>query len=1078
MSALNRTSRFSTKSQASMSASVAASSSDSGTMKALAHIKDLMKRPAEEINESILSSALDAIEHAGAIDDRKMLLENLLSFMADHPSGKISHMARTFVIKNLYNDLTHPPATYIGPEYQFRTADGSNNNPDSPNLGKAGTPYARSVQQSNPLPRNQMPDAGLVFDTLLRREKFVGHPAGLSSLMFSFAALVVHSVFRTDHTPGKGHINMTSGYVDLAPLYGNDQTTQNKVRIKYEHDKKAQNEVRIDEGRGLLHPDIFAEDRLLFLPPAVAVLLVLFNRNHNYIARRLLEINERGTWKDPAHHQLSQAQLEKQDEEIFQIARLCNSAWFAAIVFSDYFSCILGLVRKGSNWSLEPFDEMRNDDHQIFERGRGNACSVEFNCLYRWHATTSVQDEEWISRQLQKMFPSKKPEEITLRDFYQTEGQLEKKTETDLTHWTFGDLERQKEGSNKGAFKDSDLANYLMNATSHHAAAFGARGTPSVMRLHEIMGIEANRSWGVCSLNDFRKFLGLKTYSSFLEWNPDAAVAEAAEKLYGHIDNLELYVGLQAEQTKPVREGTGLCPGYTITRAILSDAIALTRGDRFFTQDCTPYNMTAWGFADCQRDPNGYGFGSTLGRLLLRTLPNDYTADSVYTWFPFVHPEPMQGFLNDLGKLDGYSVERPKPRGPSTTVNNYVEVDQVLCNTDRFVPEYIDRAAVVVQGNGFFAASANGAEEQRQFISALTPSPEAVTSICAYFYNKTKELIEQSSFPLIGEKTRAVNIVRDVLRFLPLRWAATEVAGIPMKTKQNPSGVYTETQLFDMLSEIYQFVFLEVEPAKYMLSQQRVKDHVQELTRVIKSGLDGADNKPSAMPFGSLSDFFGVRGKNHNEISKRLLEFGCSTDHVVNSILALMVSATVDMSLALTNVVNQLLDSRKNSTIASQAVKNLHTEDTYSLTGYVLEALRIDPPFTGVYRIAKQDGTVASLTIRQGERLFLDVAAANMNEDAFPNPTTLDTTRTSRSRYLHGDGCFEILGEDLASKIMAEVLRGILSFDNVRRGPGQSGNLPRFEDKALPILRYAYLNEKMMPSAWPTSMVISYDVSA
>jgi linoleate 10R-lipoxygenase len=97
----------------------------------------------------------------------------------------------------------------------------------------------------------------------------------------------------------------------------------------------------------------------------------------------------------------------------------------------------------------------------------------------------------------------------------------------------------------------------------------------------------------------------------------------------------------------------------------------------------------------------------------------------------------------------------------------------------------------------------------------------------------------------------------------------------------------------------------------------------------------------------------------------------------------------------LTNVVNQLLDSRKNSTIASQAVKNLHTEDTYSLTGYVLEALStcpimadlplltsipgIDPPFAGVYRIAKQDGTVASLTIKQGERLFLDVAAANMN---------------------------------------------------------------------------------------------------
>jgi len=216
-------------------------------------------------------------------------------------------------------------------------------------------------------------------------------------------------------------------------------------------------QVRIKEGRGLLHPDIFAEDRLLFLPPAVCVLLVLFNRNHNvcplilrlprlliqtlpqkYIARQLLEINERGTWKDPGQHHLSQAQLAKQDEEIFQIARLCNCAWFAAIVFSDYFSCILGLVRQGSTWSLEPFDQIRNNDHQIFDRGRGNACSVEFNSLYRWHATTSVEDEQWITRQFQHMFPSKKPEDITLKDFYQTEGKLEQKTETDLAHWTFG----------------------------------------------------------------------------------------------------------------------------------------------------------------------------------------------------------------------------------------------------------------------------------------------------------------------------------------------------------------------------------------------------------------------------------------------------------------------------------------------------------------------------------------------------------------------------------------------------------------------------------------------------------------
>lgn len=44
---------------------------------------------------------------------------------------------------------------------------------------------------------------------------------------------------------------------------------------------------------------------------------------------------------------------------------------------------------------------------------------------------------------------------------------------------------------------------------------------------------------------------------------------------------------MQAEQAKEPQPGAGLCPGFTISRAILSDAVALTRGDRFLTVDYT-----------------------------------------------------------------------------------------------------------------------------------------------------------------------------------------------------------------------------------------------------------------------------------------------------------------------------------------------------------------------------------------------------------------------------------------------------------------------------------------------------------
>ena len=50
------------------------------------------------------------------------------------------------------------------------------------------------------------------------------------------------------------------------------------------------------------------------------------------------------------------------------------------------------------------------------------------------------------------------------------------------------------------------------------------------------------------------------------EWNPDPEIARVAEQLYNHPDNLELFVGLMAEEAKPSMPGSGLAPGYTISR--------------------------------------------------------------------------------------------------------------------------------------------------------------------------------------------------------------------------------------------------------------------------------------------------------------------------------------------------------------------------------------------------------------------------------------------------------------------------------------------------------------------------------
>ena len=146
--------------------------------------------------------------------------------------------------------------------------------------------------------------------------------------------------------------------------------------------------------------------------------------------------------------------------------------------------------------------------------------------------------------------------------------------------------------------------------------------------------------------------------------------------------------------------GAGLCPGYTISRAILSDGFALTRGDRFFTHDLTPGNLTAWGYADCIRDPYAYGFGSMLGKLLLRALPNHYSEDSVFTFFPFMTPEAMKGNLSNLGLLQQYDLNRPKFITPPVHVHDHKTVTTILSDIQNFSKPYLQRVRRVISGRG------------------------------------------------------------------------------------------------------------------------------------------------------------------------------------------------------------------------------------------------------------------------------------------------------------------------------------------------------------------------------------------
>ncbi|CAF4077064.1 unnamed protein product [Rotaria sp. Silwood1] len=152
-------------------------------------------------------------------------------------------------------------------------------------------------------------------------------------------------------------------YADLSPLYGWTKKTQDSVRTGKD---------------GLLKPGQFADTRFWLQTACMTTLLVLFNRNHNYLAEKLLQIDENCRFRS--------LREQERDEALFQTARLINGRTYARTILFDYLRVILGMNRIESTSTVQ----LTRDFSDVgcggdTPKATGNQSPIEFNFLYRWH---------------------------------------------------------------------------------------------------------------------------------------------------------------------------------------------------------------------------------------------------------------------------------------------------------------------------------------------------------------------------------------------------------------------------------------------------------------------------------------------------------------------------------------------------------------------------------------------------------------------------------------------------------------------------------------------------------------------
>lgn len=195
------------------------------------------------------------------------------------------------------------------------------------------------------------------------------------------------------------------------------------------------------------------------------------------------------------------------DERLFQTARNITLVEILRIVVEEYVN------------HITPYHFKFITDPLAFTNEkwyRQNWMSVEFSLVYRWHSML--------------------PDKIVY------DGQ---EIPTYETQW------------NNEMIIRKGLGTIFEESCSQPAALLGLFNTPDFLLQAELASIRFGRKAKVRSYNDYRELCKYPRVTDFAQISSDENVQRELKNLYGHVDNIELYVGLYAED---LRENSALPP--------------------------------------------------------------------------------------------------------------------------------------------------------------------------------------------------------------------------------------------------------------------------------------------------------------------------------------------------------------------------------------------------------------------------------------------------------------------------------------------------------------------------------------
>nr|WP_236621947.1 peroxidase family protein [Rhodopirellula maiorica] len=320
-------------------------------------------------------------------------------------------------------------------------------------------------------------------------------------------------------------VNATTIWIDGSQIYGSNQEVADSLREFAAGRLLIRDDglLRADDEGNLLAGDIRAAENI-----GLTSLYTLFVREHNRLA-----------------DEISEADPELTDEEIYQQARAIVIAELQSITYNEYLPALLGEdvldPYEGYDASVDP--SMSNE----FSTAAFRFGYSTLNDTLGFYGNDGLDAEE----------------SIPLPEAFFNAPLLE---ETGI------DSVLKAEASTLSQETNLKVVDGLRNIFFEEP---GSGGLDLVSLI-----IQRGRDHGLADLNSVREAIGLAPYESFAEITSDVELQDQLETLYSDVNDIDLWVGLLAEDHA---EGSSL--GETSTHIIADQFERLRDGDRLYYEN-------------------------------------------------------------------------------------------------------------------------------------------------------------------------------------------------------------------------------------------------------------------------------------------------------------------------------------------------------------------------------------------------------------------------------------------------------------------------------------------------------------